>query len=187
PFRGATVLETLEQVRSQEPAALRSVEPSVPRDLETVCLKCLRKEPERRYASAEALAEDLRRWQTGEPIQARPAGALERGIKWVRRNPAVASLLGLVVVVTVIGAGAFYREYRSTQRQAELARIKSELAQEKEELAEKRRKEAEEALQEKDRALVRAQEQLAANALILAQTAWEKGDAVAAQGYLDGV
>jgi WD40 repeat protein len=100
PFKGATVAETLEQVRTQEPEPPRRRQPQLPRDLETICLKCLRKEPERRYASAEALAEDLRRWRAGEPIEARPVGSLERTALWVRRKPARA---GLVLALALLG------------------------------------------------------------------------------------
>jgi serine/threonine-protein kinase len=92
PFQAETPLETLLQVLQQEPAAPRALNPQVDRELETVCLKCLRKEPGRRYASAEALAEDLERWLGGEPIRARPATARERALKWVRRRPALAAL-----------------------------------------------------------------------------------------------
>src|SRR5262249_6936884 len=79
--------------------------PSVPRDLETICLKCLRKRPQRRYGSAAELAEDLRRFQAGEPIRARRTTAWERAVKWGRRRPAVAGLAALGVVVTAPGFG----------------------------------------------------------------------------------
>jgi tetratricopeptide (TPR) repeat protein len=93
PFRGATVLQTLEQVRTQEPIAPRGLQAGVPRELETICLKCLEKDPTRRYDSALALAEDLRRFAAGEPILARPVGAVGRAIKWARRRPALAALV----------------------------------------------------------------------------------------------
>ncbi|HLJ92894.1 MAG TPA: protein kinase [Gemmataceae bacterium] len=102
PFQGAGTFDTLEQVRTREPVAPRSLQPSVPRDLETICLKCLQKEPARRYATALALAEDLRRFRFGEPIVARPVGKTERALKWVRRNPRFALLVALLVV-SVLG------------------------------------------------------------------------------------
>jgi hypothetical protein len=105
PFQAATVLETLEQVRSREPAPPSRSRCDVPRDLETICLKCLAKAPERRYASAQELAEDLGRFRRGEPVRARPVGPLERAAKWRRRRPAVAGLLLATVAVALAGAG----------------------------------------------------------------------------------
>src|SRR5262249_44128654 len=99
PFRGASVLDTLEQVRSQDPVPPRRLQPKLARDVETICLKGLEKEPARRYASAEALADDLERWLRGEPIHARPAFVAERVIKWGRRRPT------LTVLVAVIALG----------------------------------------------------------------------------------
>src|SRR6516162_6013626 len=87
PFRGETAAETVLQVISQVPVPPSRLNAKVPRDLETICLKCLHKEPARRYATAAALAEDLHRFQRGEPIAARRAGLVERAGKWVRRRP----------------------------------------------------------------------------------------------------
>jgi serine/threonine protein kinase len=98
PHKGTGVAETLEQVRSQEPVAPRRLQPKVPRDLETVCLKCLHKEPGQRYASALALADDLGRFLAGEPIRARPVGVWGRGLKWARRRPAAAALVAVSVL-----------------------------------------------------------------------------------------
>jgi hypothetical protein len=95
PFQAATPLDTVLQVVTKEPVPARQLQPGCPRDLETVCHKCLHKEPARRYASAADLAKDLRRFQAGEPIRARPVGRVERLAKWVRRRPALAALLAV--------------------------------------------------------------------------------------------
>src|SRR5439155_3902071 len=102
PFRGASVPETLTQVVSQEPVPPRHLQPRVPRDLETICLKCLQKEPRKRYADAAVLAQELRRFLAGEPIQARPVGMIERTLKWVKRRPTAAALLGVSVLAAVL-------------------------------------------------------------------------------------
>jgi WD40 repeat protein len=112
PFRAATVWETLEQVRSQEPVPPRALQPKVPRDLETICLKCLHKEPARRYPSAAELAEDLRRFRNHEPIRARPVGAWERAVQWARRRPAVAGLIAAVVLIGAVGLAGILWNWR---------------------------------------------------------------------------
>ncbi len=103
PFQAATVLQTLEQVRTAEPVPPSRLQPGLSRDAETICLKCLEKDPQRRYADAAALAEDLDRYLAGRAILARPTGAVERFRKWIRRRPAVALLSAAVVAVTLLG------------------------------------------------------------------------------------
>jgi serine/threonine-protein kinase len=109
PFRGETVLDTLEQVKTREPPAPSGPGRRVDRDLATVCLKCLRKEPRQRYGSALAVAEDLERWRAGEPILARPVGWPGRVGRWCRRKPAVAALLAAVLLLLAPGRPAWRR------------------------------------------------------------------------------
>jgi serine/threonine protein kinase len=112
PFQALSVLETLEQLRNEEPVSPRRLIANIPRDLETICLKCLHKQPRRRYESALALAEDLRRCIAGEPVKARPLSAWERGVKWLRRHPARAGLIGVsclaVLALTGLAVGLSY-------------------------------------------------------------------------------
>jgi WD40 repeat protein len=122
PFQAATPVDTILQVLGEEPVPPRRLEPKAPRDLEVICLKCLRKEPGKRYSSAAELADDLERWLTGEPIKARPAGLVERAVKWVRRRPAVAGLLAGMVLVAAVGFGGILLSYREALRQRDLAR-----------------------------------------------------------------
>jgi WD40 repeat protein/tRNA A-37 threonylcarbamoyl transferase component Bud32 len=114
PFRAETALDTLRQLLEREPDRPRTLNRLVDRDLETICLKCLHKDPLRRYPSAEALADDLERWRKGEPIQARPVSRRERLLKWVRRRPALAVLTALLVLVTLAGfAGVSWQWQRA--------------------------------------------------------------------------
>jgi WD40 repeat protein len=106
PFKAETVLETLQKVREAQPERPKNINPRLDRDLETICLKCLEKEPARRYGSAEALADDLERLLRGEPIQARPVGWLGRLRRWRARNPLLAVLsaaLALLVMLIIAG------------------------------------------------------------------------------------
>jgi eukaryotic-like serine/threonine-protein kinase len=138
PFRGDTVMDTLRQVAEREPERPRSLDRRIDRDLETICLKCLDKDPKRRYGSAEALAEDLGRWSRGEPIAARPATARERAWKWARRRPAIAALSAAVVAVAVAGVAGVFWKWREavanaaaaqeSERRANGARIETQKA-----------------------------------------------------------
>jgi WD40 repeat protein len=105
PFGGETLLEVLRQVRETEPPRLSSITPGLDRDLETICLKCLEKDPTKRYASAEALADDLDRWLAGESIQARPVSPAERAWRWGRRHPL--AVAGALLLVALAVATAF--------------------------------------------------------------------------------
>ena len=106
PFAGGTTYETIKLLLETEPRTPRLLNPRIDRDLSTICLKCLEKDPQRRYSSALAFAEDLGRWLKHEPVHARPTGIFTRGRKWVRRNPTTAllaaSLMGLTAAVSVI-------------------------------------------------------------------------------------
>jgi tetratricopeptide (TPR) repeat protein len=104
PFRGATPLDTLEQVRTQEPVPPSRLQPRTPRDLETICLKCLHKEPSGRYVSAEALAEDCAAFLAGKPIRARRAGALYQLGKFARRNKALVSAAVFLFLALTVGS-----------------------------------------------------------------------------------
>src|SRR6266581_2927261 len=101
PFAGGTTFETVRLVLDTEPRQPRLLNPKIDRDLDTICLKCLEKDPKRRYASALALAEDLERWLKHEPIQARHTGLFTRGRKWLRRNPSIAVMAAMLLVLAV--------------------------------------------------------------------------------------
>ncbi|MBX6314788.1 MAG: protein kinase, partial [Isosphaeraceae bacterium] len=117
PFRGATPMETMIQVVHEDPVPPSRLRPRLSRDLETICLKCLQKEPARRYPTAQALADDLRRYLDGQPILARPISIRERAWKWARREPAQAALvaLGLVAVIITVAAGVRLQQERKRE------------------------------------------------------------------------
>ncbi len=105
PFEGQTAVMIIKQVLFEDPTPPRRIDPSVPRDLETIALRCLEKEPERRYPTAGEVARELGRWIDGEPIEARPRGRIERAARWVRRHRALAAM-GTVLVVVIVAAAA---------------------------------------------------------------------------------
>ncbi len=111
PFRGTTVLETLEQVKTAEPVNPSRLVPGVPRDIETICLKCLQKEPGKRYETAQALSEDLRRFLDSRPILARRTSWAERLVRVCRRNPVIASLVGLAALLSILTTGVSLAGY----------------------------------------------------------------------------
>jgi serine/threonine protein kinase len=135
PFQGETSLDTLDQVRTQEPVPPHRLQPKVPRDLETICLKCLMKEPRKRYPSARALVDDVGRFLASKPIEARPTPLWEKGIKWASRQPAAAALLlvSALAVIGILGGWAWFtaqlHEQREAARRAESwARTQEQLA-----------------------------------------------------------
>ena len=172
PFRAATAVDTLVQVSFDEPVPPTRFQPQVPRDLETICLKCLQKDPARRYASAEDLAADLQRFLRNEPIRARPAGLVERVHKWVRRRPLVAGLLTLVVGVSLLGVGgiaAALVEARAAQRNEADQRAAAEAA-----------------TTQAEAALDRAERSVYLGALHQARSQWQLNNVRAAGQLLDG-
>jgi WD40 repeat protein len=120
PFRGETPLDTLLQVLERDPEPPRQLDAGIDRDLETICLKCLAKDPQQRYESAAALADDLERWLKGEPIAARPSSRWEQVLKYARRKPAVAALIAVsigaaVLLVVTLSVGLLLISHKQTQ------------------------------------------------------------------------
>lgn len=159
PFVADTPLETMRLVVENEPQRPSTIVARTDRDLETICLKCLEKEPGRRYRTAEELAEDLERWLRGEPIHARPTTGFERLQKWARRRPALATLSALVVCAVVLGVAGIFWQWRK----AEFAR------------------------QNETRQLRRAEAALARSAISLAESALREGNGPAVQAALETV
>ncbi|WP_165227218.1 protein kinase domain-containing protein [Aquisphaera insulae] len=129
PFQASSIVATLDMVRSQQPVAPHLLRAGVPADLETICLKCLRKEPEKRYSSADSLADDLRRWQRGEPIRARPVPLWEQLLLWAWRRPALAALVVLVhlCLAALLGLGIWsYTEINRALADANAEKLKSQ-------------------------------------------------------------
>ncbi len=156
PFVGPTPMDAAMQVLSDEPVPPRRLQPGIPRDLETICLQCLQKDPHRRYASAAELAEDCAAFLRGEPIRARPASAWERGLKWARRRPAAAGLVAvsaLALVALLLVTWWYNGLLRAERDEAERQRRQALAARER---AEKNEREA-----DRQRAAALAQEKQA--------------------------
>ena len=129
PFQGETLQDILLQVQTVEPIAPRRLRPSIPASLETICLKCLHKDPARRYHSAAALADDLNAFLDGRPIQARPSGAGERLWLWSRRRPVLAALSAALILVTLLGVAGISWQWRRAEATAREESILRQAAQ----------------------------------------------------------
>jgi serine/threonine-protein kinase len=139
PFRAETPLDTVLQVLEREPDPPRTFNPQLNRDLELICLKCLEKEPAKRYRSAEALAEDLERWLRGEPIRVRPVSQVERLWRWCRRKPGLTAAAGCAVLaVGIAGLFAVQAHLTDRQRRSQQAAYEEQLRGEKQQHAEER-------------------------------------------------
>lgn len=155
PFHGESALEVLPQAQARAPEPPRKLNPSVDRDLETICLMCLEKQPRRRYDTAATLAEDLDHWLAGEPIQARPVSPPERVLKWARRNPALASLIVVAHLLFLSGIIGVLWQWRRAEAEATRAQANGTRAETQE---------------------IVTREQLYASRITIAQRAWQDGD-----------
>jgi WD40 repeat protein/serine/threonine protein kinase len=184
-FDGKDRLHLVEQIGRQEPARLRVLDPRIPRDLETILMKAIEKDPKRRYASADALAEDLRRYLADEPIKARRIGPLERLGRWGRRNPLVAGLSAAVVLITALGFAGVFGQMQVAQAHEQQANANAAEANQQRDEAQRQRDEVK-ALNDK---LVAKEQQLQqtlyAAHMNLAQQAWEAGGAERARELLE--
>ena len=161
PFQAANTLDTLKQVLEQEPVSPRKLNGSVPRDIETVCLKCLEKETKRRYATARELAEELGRCLAGKPIRARPAGRAERLWRWSNRQPLVATLLAAVLILLIGGTTISTYFAIQARNQASAAELSAAIAGRNEIEERKQRVRAESAEQHANSEKARAEVQTA--------------------------
>jgi WD40 repeat protein len=134
PFQGTTAIETLRRVMEEEPKKPRSINPGIDADLETICLKCVQKDTAPRYNSADALANDLDRWLSGEPILASPSSAWERTSKWAKRKPATAALAGVsCVTVFLVIVGLLVSNRMIMRQQEETKKVNAQLVNERNE------------------------------------------------------
>jgi WD40 repeat protein/serine/threonine protein kinase len=179
PFKAATTLDTIMQVVADEPVPPSRLQSKVPRDLETICLKCLEKQPGKRYSTARALADDLRCFLNDEPIAARPVTRLERVWKWAKKRPAVAALIVLAPLALLAAAGLFVSQsYTATlteaNRNLQKARDEADIA-----------KKGEEDQKLQTQAALKKVEQFRYLSLInLAARAYREGDLTTAQEHL---
>ncbi len=185
PFRADSAMATMRQVLEQEPARPRACGANIPRDLETVCLKCLEKEPRQRYPTAEALAADLRAFLDGRPIAARPVGLAERLAKAVRRRPAVAGLVILVVLAVLGGVVGVLYQYHETDRALGVASANAELYRQASEKARRALANETAARASEQVATLKQARNLYTAHMNLVQRAWERADLQHARELLE--
>jgi len=185
PFRGESVLDTLEQVRIREPVPPSLLQPGVPRDLETICLKCLQKNPWGRFSSAAALADDLRRFLEGRPILAKPVTRLQRGVMWARRQPVLAGLLAMVVILTITAWVSLSWGWQAARDRAAEAELRI-VAEQAKTTAQRSQADHEKRALERERELRRIAE-LSVNEprILLAEREWQANNLENARALLD--
>jgi WD40 repeat protein len=193
PFKAATVYDTLVQVIAEEPVPPRRLNAQVPADLETICLKCLHKEPGKRYSSAAALADDLARFLAGEPIQARPVSVMERVAKWTRRRPAVAGLSAACLLVALVAFGVVIWKWREAERarsaevyQKDQAQAAQERAARKAEDEARAKQASQRAARAEAQARADAERQLYLSSVSLAHREWLAGNTGLLRELLNG-
>ena len=177
PFRGPTALDTVLQVLHEEPVRPSHLRPNLPRDLETICLKCLAKEPGKRYASAEKLADDLQRFRQGKPIKARPVGIHERLWKWARHRPVTAALIAGILLIALVGFAGITWQWHEASR----ARDDKELERQQ---AEKARSDAEWARGQEADQRKKARASLYFSRIAQSQLQWRVNDWISARDSL---
>jgi WD40 repeat protein len=194
PFFAASPAETIRQVIAGDPVSPSQLVPAMPRDLVTICMKCLQSSPARRYASATELADDLCRFLGSRPIQARPVGNLERAVKWVNRNRMVSALVVCVVVALLAGATVSYLKYRDAKEHEAIAIANAKSANDRADERDAAVREEAARVRERDAALAAADNrekeknyQLGISDFLLAVAAYENRDVPLARERLERV